>query len=1623
MADKIQRPYKGLYMDSSYVDQPKETYSFALNAVSESLEGDQHKISFEQSNELSVNLPDGFTPLNFTYMGQNTFCVFLSNDVTSIIGTVNLNTKKYVEIVSSIDLNFRTDKPIRAVYRLRRGCEKTVYFVDDFNLPRYFNFSSLEDFKTNQNWDVDKFSLIKSYNSIPTYKKIEIQEAGSLKAGSYNFAIQYLDEDLNPTEWLAVSDTIIIYHDNLNEQSYETVRGSTNKITPYQDFGPTSKNIRLELEDLDTNYTYYRIAVIEATNASGLVSAVSYTQEFSTRQKEFSYTGNNAIFQGSTEEILQFNDYIASAKDILQIENRLLLVNTKGASLNFCNLQKYASKIKGDLVTKEVLLGTKASESNQKQGQLHMFGGLDNTNSVGYMPGEIYSFGIVYLFKNGFQSPVYHIPGKAPTDTLNRMSSNNTLENTTYIDQNSCNSVSYWGRDYQGDVLEGTPIRHHRFPTRKELGEIDSSKDYNIVKTEDTDFTESILHTLILSEGEGSSDPVADIIYVKVYYDVGGETRNSGTITLDLTNYDLNQIPNFEVNVGVSSETISNVIIKELTFPSGNTPVESNPNSGLVYNTRIEERKITDGSKVRTSEIFGINFSNIEIPTKEELGHEIIGYYIVQNERREEDKTVLDTGLALPIAEFENFQGVGMLNPNGTSDFGVQSDNLKSNFSTVVDNKYALFHPENAFHKKEYTGAKIEFNSLLNLSTIVEENNTEIQDAQPGTSYNPERHKKAERDTDGYTLQVLNRKQSVESYIGNNLNLYTPELKNFLEGVTDINYLNPLYSFSKNEGGEIKNIFNLSADNRFAIVDSDSLCPTIDYTHVDSEISKIPVINHSFVGYMVTLKKDLSDPYSNFRTSPYYKASKNVHSPGENSVDIFSGDSYISSMTMTSSVFHDVKVRERATRSGLFKIIVGVVLVVAAVAASIFTFGAATPLLTGAVGAAAALTATGLGIAVASQGFKVEKMREVYGILYEEGLRNVVHDFLTRRYFQNNPEDDSIQWMSDVIENIYFESSVNMNWRIGSSGNQIPDFADSPNVYGTGYHVDRIIDKLTVVDSENDSGRLYQGFANSEIYELNLDYLRRNREKVFTHLPLEYDCCSDCQEEFPHRYHFTEQSFQEELTDNYRTILPLSYRDLSGETGPITSISKLRDSLFLHTEDGFWSVPKNLQERVTDEVVSFIGTGSFFSVPPKKIVDADTNNGSGAQHQSGVLKTPFGLVMVSENEKGIYLFNGNNIKDLTLKGLSNWFKNNLEIQVDTLFQNQSQFKYPYSDNPFHSKGVGYCLGYDPRKKRLLITKKDFIITNPEILGAEDLYIGFEQEQAYFISNVKEELDSLNVGETYKWSISRTKGKSVFISREIYVNGDFSIQTGEIVGNPISLTYLENSWTITYNFKKESWESFMSYRPNSYITSGDEFYTLNTDLNSIWRQNVKGKFNSFYGVNYHTIVEYVHKKSPLTSVYNAIALYTEARKYDIDTNSFVEINETFNKAILYNSTQCTGELILIPKGNAASSWFTKDNALASNEITIDRNEKDWSINELRDIRVDHTKPMWNKDKTALDGDFKDKVLNTSTLDFGKDWQQMESLRDKYLVVRLIFDNFDDVNILLNYSVSDESVSKS
>ncbi|GHV63106.1 hypothetical protein FACS1894195_5320 [Bacteroidia bacterium] len=201
------------------------------------------------------------------------------------------------------------------------------------------------------------------------------------------------------------------------------------------------------------------------------------------------------------------------------------MINIQEKSIDWIGMQKYASKIKGSFVTREVILDSVHAYGNPKNPSVR--------DCVGYMPGEVYSFGIVYVFDDGRESPVFHIPGWEANETSGFRSYK--CQNNTYppIHKDYGNG-DYWGVDFNGKKLEGKNIRHFKFPFRDEV-EIGLVEPYN--------------ETQVLNPGGDTLKIVVDIIGkltikttnpshvfpIQIFYKKGNNTPIEIYTTVDLT--------------------------------------------------------------------------------------------------------------------------------------------------------------------------------------------------------------------------------------------------------------------------------------------------------------------------------------------------------------------------------------------------------------------------------------------------------------------------------------------------------------------------------------------------------------------------------------------------------------------------------------------------------------------------------------------------------------------------------------------------------------------------------------------------------------------------------------------------------------------------------------------------------------------------------------------------------------------------------------------------------------------------------------------------------------------------------------------------------------------------------
>lgn len=1397
---------KGMVTDVSPLLQPKGTYRYALNSVLETEEGDVGFISNEQSNEEYLNITEGFILIGKCYMVDNETCLFSVNPTTGVseIGVMNDRGEYKVYVndestpVGDQRLNFSQAHQIQATYRLRRGCEKTIYWVDSINNPRYVNLSSIHNFKdSNGNFSASKFKIFKTLDIIPQvdHNKLAVLEGyGNLKPGSYTILMQYLDQDLNPTKFTELVNNIIIYNDSFN-RPYGEIGGSIyiesdeEKWESLQ-FENTNKGIQIDLvhSSKNFNFSFIRYAIVEYTSGTGQPSRVVLSDYIDIENSNFIYTGDNGSQHGTIEEIQLFGESvdIDIAKHIEQIDNRLLLTNTSGKRLNVQNLQKYASRIKTDCKVRPVnlsTLGAKNKNLNNRQNPKNPF---INSSGVGYMPGEVYAFGIVYIFKDGTSSPVFHIPGKAPGEDLNKViyspgqgiypmsNRDNISTSIRYTKTPNCSNIDFWGKDCEGNNLGGTQVRFHRFPTRQELGlDLITRPTKNREDNKQTNYFLALevvgipKPSVNCEEGDADCTPYAAVSFlIELSYKVNGLSKiisleinpddaDYETIAFSQVLIESDEITDIELKYYDQSNPdgtiLSTSVINEQQFKQviKDTYGEEFSNSNIDYSADdkinitepINEIKFAYYNSVDTvttesdntySNIFGVKFSDIEIPDKEEIGEDIIGYQIVRLNREDEDTTVIDTGVLFPMSKYDKKKAFGGFTPHVKKDthhsYPFHESNYidRSTFNVIsLRHKFQNKSPDATTHIREAGRYTIEGYSLQ--ASL-------YQDVLSGSSAEGIKTTSGTKDDDGWSLKVFYRFRKAK-YINK---VENPVNFNLIDGSNKDHrfYLLNAVEYAP-DLEEVKEVINPATDETALILSMKG-----NEAHLWGKDEALPYVYFC---------RDHKSFYSNFRSRPYQLCDTTLFK--DNVCEVFGGDTYLSPLRQSAMFYMNTYQAKRVKHQSWWKrwgqALLGFI---GGLALAPFTGGSS--LL---IAASISFVLAGIVLGVASV-IEANKFREVYDKKWKEGLAKVVRDLDCQWMFvdpdqptkwetQLYYEDDTIGWFTDSIGDIWLESSYNANLRIEPKGFQTflkPQTKFPEHDHNSIITATRIIKKkvgqtrafkwkaeraylykdeaLDASKKEIDiytrkitkpkekptkkSDTDYTGVPVPTMYFLNPDYNYIKRLKYFYSLPISYDYCSECIERFPHRVYYSEQSFQEEKTDNYTKFLPNNYRDIEGETGEITNIFKMYNNLYIHTEEALWLLPRNYQERVTDQIVSFIGTGSFFEIPPQKLIDDDTGKSAGTVHKWSSLKTPYGYFFVSENQGKIYQFDGKIPKPISDLGMNNWFERNIKVNQDFDYKKINNQSYPFRDNPSSIGGSGFISTIDTINNRIIFTKKD-----------------------------------------------------------------------------------------------------------------------------------------------------------------------------------------------------------------------------------------------------------------------------------------------------------------------------
>ena len=487
-------PFSGINQDSHPRFQPEGTYRYALNAANQSEQGERPSLVTELGNELVA-----FTSLQLIgahLLGSEEFVVFLTNDRNSEIGIYNRVTKTYEVLINTDCLNFSTSHPVDCIWRLLRGCQRVIYFTDNYNNYRVINIDNLESYQDDSgNWVCERFDVARAILS-PIIDIASVDDfGGNLPIGHYQFSVRYLDDNLNPTPWLYITRGVNVVNTPISS-NYFSIVGGVNKINSLDEQGAqevSTKVINLNLNSLDTNFKFFQVAVLASTASTSTVSSVYILPEqpISSQEEIFRIDSvlpeSGAVLSDVNEVIIpsQLPEKVATHA---QLDNHLYLGNLEFKHYDWADFQKAALNIGVEVDITQHQISSDAT----------VIGNSKNPSTPFYrqslMGDEVYALAIEFEI-NGYKwSPAFHIPGrvKTPQDSAPINYDPNNLDikplpvKTQYetwevynTSNTSSTGLGYYEtetnyptvKDCNGQNIFPTDsnIRHHRMPSRRQV--------------------------------------------------------------------------------------------------------------------------------------------------------------------------------------------------------------------------------------------------------------------------------------------------------------------------------------------------------------------------------------------------------------------------------------------------------------------------------------------------------------------------------------------------------------------------------------------------------------------------------------------------------------------------------------------------------------------------------------------------------------------------------------------------------------------------------------------------------------------------------------------------------------------------------------------------------------------------------------------------------------------------------------------------------------------------------------------------------------------------------------------------------------------------------------------------
>ena len=473
-------------------------------------------------------------------------------------------------------------------------------------------------------------------------------------------------------------------------------------------------------------------------------------------------------------------------------------------------------------------------------------------------------------------------------------------------------------------------------------------------------------------------------------------------------------------------------------------------------------------------------------------------------------------------------------------------------------------------------------------------------------------------------------------------------------------------------------------------------------------------------------------------------------------------------------------------------------------------------------------------------------------------------------------------------------------------------------------------------------------------YFYNNTYSKQNKEDFVA--PQVRSVDKACSIELPSTAIQSEKDEIHRKVDKWLIFKPNNREDFPVQNGRIIGLDGIEnDKVLVRFENGtkVFGAYATLQ---TSEGDVQVGNGGVFASRPKDF--SVTSLGYAGTQHTDLLSTEFGHIWVDAKRGNIFNLgpNASSMDELAKDGMKAWFKENLPFQIAKDFPN---FPLRHLDNNY--KGIGIALSFDQRFNRFFLTKLDYKCLDKTI--------------------------------TYDPATG------------LFKKGATTVSLND------SKYFCDRSFTVSYNFATKSWVSYHSFKPRFYVDTNDYIYS--GIEGSVWAHNVTNKsYQVYYGKLEPFVVSLVSSPMLLNGVLNSVSYHSEVIRYHNEYDKFYNRNITFNKALIFNESQTSGLLHLVPREEEdlfASIQYPK--VLGdTQEILVTRDRDLWVFNQFWDTAnsQQNNLPLFNYKCNNCE-----KELNLKALNYYKPDILKAKIRGKQTKIELINDAHSNYQFIFHF----------